>query len=74
MSVVWRRAIRPNQALHRDRGCILVSRDTTPLQRPRRVNSFVELNRCAVERMTVSGVWRLLVLITSWFSRIPLIS
>jgi len=64
----------PNQALHHDRGRILVSRDTTPLQRPRRVNWYVELNRCAVERMTVSGVWRLLVLITSWFSRIPLIS
>jgi len=38
------------------------------------VSYIVELNRCAVERMTVSGVWRLLVLITSWFSRIPLIS
>jgi hypothetical protein len=24
----------PNQALHHDRGRILVSRDTTPLQRP----------------------------------------
>jgi hypothetical protein len=28
----------PNQALHTDRGRILISRDTTPLQRPRRVN------------------------------------
>jgi hypothetical protein len=28
----------PNQALHHDRGRILLSRDTTPLQRPRRVN------------------------------------
>jgi len=34
--------------LHSDRGRILVSRDTTPLQRPRRVNWCVELNRCAV--------------------------
>ena len=34
----------PNQALHHDRGRILVSRDTTPLQRPRRVNFFVERN------------------------------
>jgi hypothetical protein len=31
----------PNQALHHDWGRILVSRDTTPLQRPRRVNSCV---------------------------------
>jgi len=38
MSFVWGRAIRPNQALHRDRGRIFVPRDTTPLQRPRRVN------------------------------------
>ena len=30
-----------NQALHRDRGRILVSRDTTPLQRPWRVNCVV---------------------------------
>lgn len=35
----------PNQALHHDRGRILVSRDTTPLQRPRRVN-------CCVRRRT----------------------
>jgi hypothetical protein len=28
----------PNQALHLDRGRILVLGDTTPLQRPRRVN------------------------------------
>jgi hypothetical protein len=28
----------PNKPLHRDRGRILVSRDTAPLQRPRRVN------------------------------------
>ena len=32
---------RPNQALHSDRGRILFSRDTTPLQRPRRVNAVV---------------------------------
>src|SRR4051794_31285907 len=31
----------PNQALHSDRGRILVSRDTTALQRPRRVNCVV---------------------------------
>ena len=31
-----------NQALHSDRGRILVSRDTTPLQRPRRVNCCVQ--------------------------------
>src|SRR5262245_40240439 len=31
----------PNQTLHSDRGRILVSRDTTPLQRPRRVNTVV---------------------------------
>jgi len=30
-----------NQAFHHDRGRILVSRDTTPLQRPRRVNCCV---------------------------------
>jgi hypothetical protein len=29
------------QALHTDWGRILVSRDTTPLQRPRRMNCFV---------------------------------
>jgi hypothetical protein len=28
----------PNQALHHDRGRILVPRDTTSLQRPRQVN------------------------------------
>ena len=27
-----------NQALHHDRGRMVVSRETTPLQRPRRVN------------------------------------
>jgi hypothetical protein len=32
---------RHNQALHHDRDRILVSRDTTPLQRPRRVNCCV---------------------------------
>ena len=31
----------PNKALHHDRGRILFSRDTTPLQRPRRVNCCV---------------------------------
>ena len=41
-------AAAPNQTLHTDRGRILVSRDTTPLQRPRRVNCVVELNRSAV--------------------------
>jgi hypothetical protein len=30
-----------NQALHHDLSRILVSRDTMPLQRPRRVNLFV---------------------------------
>lgn len=37
----------PNQTFHHDRGRVLVSRDTTPLQRPRRVNSSV---RCKVAR------------------------
>jgi hypothetical protein len=32
----------PNQPLHSDRGRILFLRDTTPLQRPRRVNFFVK--------------------------------
>ncbi len=36
------------QTMHFDRGRILVSRDTTPLQRPRRVNFFVG---------AVGGVW-----------------
>ena len=31
----------PNQALHHDPDRILFSRDTTPLQRPRRVNCYV---------------------------------
>src|SRR5947209_7734262 len=35
----------PNQTLHSDRGRILVSRDTTPLQRPRRVNYCVRQQR-----------------------------
>jgi hypothetical protein len=34
----WIKAVMPNQLLHTDRGRILVSRDTTPLERPRRVN------------------------------------
>lgn len=33
--------VKPNKALHSDRGRIPVSRDITPLQRPRRVNYFV---------------------------------
>src|SRR5688572_106993 len=37
----WQRKAPPNQALHTDRGRIPVSRDTTPLQRPRRVNCCV---------------------------------
>jgi hypothetical protein len=38
----------PNQALHHDRGRILFSRDTTPLQRPRRVNWCVRPWRAVV--------------------------
>jgi hypothetical protein len=39
----------PNQALHHDRGRILSSRDTTPLQRPLRANWIVSrLCRCEI--------------------------
>src|SRR5262245_32215102 len=41
--------VTPNNELHADRGRILFSRNTTPLQRPRRVNSTVRLKRCGVE-------------------------
>ena len=45
-----------NQALHSDRGRILVSRDTTPLERPRRVNSNVRYHvvRGSCEAVQVS--------------------
>src|SRR4029077_4169272 len=51
----------PNQTLHRDRGRILVSRDTTPLQRPRRVNFCVRRKR----RFVMSVFAALLVLASS---------
>jgi hypothetical protein len=50
--------VSPNQALHTDRGRILVSRDTTPLQRPRRVNCCVRasLQKAVVRPRDVNRV------------------
>lgn len=46
----------PNKALHTDQGHILLSRDTTPLQRPRRVNSNVMRSQSMPRRKQLKGL------------------
>jgi hypothetical protein len=48
----------PNQALHHDRGRILVSRDIKPLQRPRRVNWCVRAPKSLPRVRTNKGTHR----------------
>jgi hypothetical protein len=53
----------PNKALHRDRGRILFSRDTAPLQRPPQVNFCVRRRKRRCELATTSTLLTISLLV-----------